>query len=94
MAIGVQRASPSIGRCSVVEVVVVEGVRQDSNSYALGPNRDASPDSDFTCENINNFLLFYSKNVNELVLHIRIGFLMDYLYISSRQSLRHRARVA
>lgn len=34
MAIGLQRASPSIGRCSVVDVVVVELVRQGSNSMS------------------------------------------------------------
>jgi hypothetical protein len=94
MAIGLQRASPLIGRCSIVDVVVVEGVRQGSNSNVLGPDREASPDSDFTCENINNFLLFYNRDVNELVLRFRIGFLMNSLYISSRQSLRDRTRVA
>jgi hypothetical protein len=60
--------------------VVVEVVRQGSNSNVLGPNRDASPDSDFTCENIINILLLYNKYINELVLHLRVGFLMNSLY--------------
>jgi hypothetical protein len=43
MAIGLQRVSPSIGRCPVVDVVVVEGVRQGSNSKVLGPKQECFP---------------------------------------------------
>jgi hypothetical protein len=93
MVRGLQRASPSIGRCSVVDVVVVEVVRQGSNSNVLGSDRDVSPDSDFTCEKIN-FLLFYNKNINDPVLRLPMGFLMNSLYVSSRQCLRCWAGVA
>jgi hypothetical protein len=62
IARSLQISSPSIGRCSVVDVAVVEVVRQGSNSNVLGPNRDVFPGSDFTCEKINNFPLFYCTN--------------------------------
>jgi hypothetical protein len=61
MAIGLQRASPSIGRCFVVDVVV-EGMRQGSNSHVLGPKQECFPSSDFTCENINKLPSVLQQN--------------------------------
>lgn len=62
MAIGLQRVSPSIGRCPVVDVVVVEGGGKVRIPKSSAPNRNASPDSDFTCENINKLPSVLQQN--------------------------------